>query len=83
MRITMRAGGLFANRLPAHRQGDTAELDLEEGSTPADLLDRLELPRDGHYLIILNDSVVPRAQWDQAILSDNDHLSVMPPLKGG
>ena len=83
MRITVRAGGLFVRNLPEDRDGETAVLDLSEGATPFVVLECLGLPIDGAYLIILNDAVVPRSERAATAMKNNDHLTIMPPIKGG
>ena len=83
MKVTLKAGGMFAKNLPASRSGNQAEIELEDGSTPADALRALDLPADGSYLIVLNGESVPKSERASRRLADGDMLAIMPPLRGG
>ena len=41
------------------------------------------LPTDENYLVSLNGEVVVISERDSRVLAENDHLAIMPPLKGG
>ena len=83
MRVEVKATGLLTRHLPADRRGNVADVDLEEGATPADVLELMQLSTDGSYLIVLNGENVPRAERATRRLSENDKLAIMPPLRGG
>ena len=79
----MRTAGLLGRYLPPGSTGNEALIEAEHGSTPLDIMRRLELPEDDRYLIMLNGQVVPTAQRPSVQLSDGDDLGIFPPLKGG
>ncbi len=83
MRITVKTGGLLGEYLPEGSSGNQAELDVEEGAGPLDVISQLGMPADQPFLIILNGAVVPTAARSTAKLSENDELGIFPPLKGG
>ena len=83
MNILVRTAGLLGRYLPAGSTGNEARLEVDTGSTPLDIMRRLELPEDERYLIMLNGRVVPAAQRPSVKLSDGDDLGIFPPLKGG
>ena len=83
MRITLRATGPMGKYLPAGANGNTAELEVEEGATPADVMVQLGVPLEGSYLVSLNGTAVPKAARETATLHENDTLAIMPPLRGG
>ena len=83
MRIQFKTGGLFVEHLPAGSTGNTAELQLPEGATPMDVMRQLGMPADENYLVSLNGEVVVISERDTRVLAENDHLAIMPPLKGG
>ena len=83
MRIRVKTTGLLGRYLPPGSGRNSAELDVVEGSTPADVMRQLGMPMDENYLVSLNGTVVPRDQRASQILSPDDRLSIMPPLKGG
>ena len=84
MRISVKATGLYARSLPSEgREGNVAPLDIDEGTTALDVLDRLGLDRGGSYLMILNGQTLPKSERGERPLAADDLLAIMPPLKGG
>ncbi len=83
MKIQFKTGGLFVEHLPAGSTGNTAELDVSDGATPMDVMRQLKMPTDENYLVSLNGEVVIISERATRVLSENDHLAIMPPLKGG
>jgi molybdopterin synthase sulfur carrier subunit len=66
-------------RYPKIRAGSRLDVDLPEGSTLADLLDRLGLPRDKVRVIFVNG----RAQPLDYRLQPGDEAGIFPPIGGG
>ena len=83
MRITVKTGGVLGQYLPSGSEPNRAELDIEEGATPGDVMAKLGFPAERTYMVILNGTVVPKAERGTRVLADDDELSVLPPLKGG
>jgi thiamine biosynthesis protein ThiS len=83
MRISLKVAGTIGRYLPAGSSGNTAQLDMAEGATPLQVMERLGMPPEGGYLVILNNTVVPKAERAERKLSDGDRLAIVPPLKGG
>ena len=83
MKIQFKTGGLFVEHLPAGSTGNTAEFEVPEGATPVDVMRQLGMPLDENYLVSLNGEVVVISERDTRMLAENDHLAIMPPLKGG
>ena len=83
MKIQFKTGGLFVEHLPAGSSGNTAELEVSEAATPMDVMRQLGMPSDENYLVSLNGEVVVISERDARVLAENDHLAIMPPLKGG
>ena len=83
MKIHFKTGGLFVEHLPPGSTGNTAELDVPEGATPMDVMRTLGMPLDENYMVSLNGEVVVVSERDSRALSEDDHLAVMPPIKGG
>ncbi len=83
MKIQFKTGGLFVEHLPAGSRGNTAELEVSEAATPMDVMRQLGMPSDENYLVSLNGEVVVISERDTRVLAENDHLAIMPPLKGG
>ena len=83
MKITVRTAGLLGKYLPAGSARNQAVLEVANSVTPVDVMRQLGMPLDGNYLVALNGEVVPRDDRSTRALSENDQLSLMPPLKGG
>ncbi len=83
MRITVKTGGILGRYLPPGGARNQAHLDVEEGATPIDVMKRLGLPETRTYLVVLNGTLVPKAERERRPLAENDELSILPPLKGG
>ncbi len=83
MRISLKTAGNLGRYMPPGSSGNTAQLDIEEGATPVQVMDRLGMPAEGSYLVILNDTVVPKAERAGHVLQDGDRLAIVPPLRGG
>ena len=83
MKIRIKTGGLLGEHLPPGSAGNSAEIEVAEDATPADVLRQLGMPPDENYLISLNGEVVVSSDRDKRRLAENDRLVIMPPLKGG
>jgi sulfur carrier protein ThiS len=83
MRIQFKTAGLLHRYLPPGSARNEAELDLDEGATPLDVMRLLGFPEERRYLVILNGVSVPAAERDETRLAENDRLGIFPPLKGG
>lgn len=83
MKITVSTGGLLDEYLPPGSEGDTAELEIGEGATLRDVLDKLGIPPNENYLLSVNGEVVARSERDRHALAEHDSLTILPPLKGG
>ncbi len=83
MRITVRTGGLLGQYLPAGSQGNQADLEIEEGTTPFDVMTLLGMPKDRTYMVVLNGAAISKADRARRQLAEDDNLAILPPLKGG
>lgn len=59
-------------------------VDLDEGATVADLVERVAPQRSGRGLAVaINGEVVARAKWNDASLSPDDQVEVLTAIGGG
>lgn len=58
------------------------ETEMANGSTLVDLAAQLELPAQG-VAIAVNNKMVPRTQWNDTILNENDSLVIIKAACGG
>ncbi len=81
MNVTVKMSGLIAQFVPGSADG--VEMSLIDGATVNSLMTRLGLPGEDTYLVIVNDSTVPKDKRSNHKLSDGDRIAIVPPLKGG
>jgi sulfur carrier protein ThiS len=83
MKLIVRTTGRLGRFLPADRLGSRAELEAADGTTVFDIVERLGLPDERGYCVILNGQVVPDARRRGTPLADNDELVILPrPIVG-
>lgn len=82
MKIKVKTSGILEDYLPPNG-GNPADLVVDEGVTPVDVLHRLRMPTENRYLIAVNGDVIPMSEHAEFALSENDTIAIMLPLKGG
>ena len=82
MKVMVTTTGILDEYLPPG-SSVPAEIGIKQGATPVDVIRILGMPEEGRYLVSVNGAIVRRADQAEFILSDNDDLAIMPPLKGG
>ncbi len=83
MQISVKLVGTFAKYLPSPNQGNTVDLDVDSGTTAAQLVSILGLPEHQPFIVSVNDGIVPRSDRDSTVLQSTDSIKIIPPLKGG
>ena len=83
MHINITFGGALVEHLPEGHHGNRLKLSLVAGITLADLLEDLGIASDQRMLVILNGNVVQMEEFKHSSLSDDDQLSLMPPIQAG
>jgi sulfur carrier protein len=59
-------------------------VDLDEGATVADLVERVAPQRTGRGVAVaINGEVVARTEWGEAALSPDDQVEVLTAIGGG
>lgn len=82
MKIQVKTTGILDDYLPPGSD-NPAQLEVKDGATPLDVVRRLRMPANDRYLIAVNGNVVPQSEQGSLVLSEDDTLAIMPPLKGG
>ncbi len=80
MKITLRLFASLRKRLPAGSPRGWCELELDDGTTIAQVLDRMEITQKEAQMVLVNG--IQNRDFEQVLVAD-DVLSVFPALAGG
>jgi sulfur carrier protein len=59
-------------------------LELAEGATVADLIEKAETPaRHRGIAVAVDAEVVPRSAWDKTVLSEGQRIELLAAIQGG
>lgn len=84
MRITFKLFASLQDYLPVEAKRDNAlMLDLAEGTTIRQVIERFSLPLKSCHLVLVDGSFVPPAERVARILADGETLAIWPPIAGG
>ncbi|KON80028.1 MoaD/ThiS family protein [Azoarcus sp. PA01] len=83
MRVAFKLFASLTDYLPPERDGNRIELDVEAGTTVAELIARFRVPERSAHLVLVNGHFVPPAGRATRRLADGDELAVWPPIAGG
>ncbi len=80
MKITLRLFASLRKRLPVGSPRGWCELELDDGTTIAQVLDRMEITQKEAQMVLVNG--IQNRDFEQVLVAD-DVLSVFPALAGG
>ena len=88
MRVTFKLFAMLTDYLPPQvdgrpRNGNVIELDLPEGTTVHQVIERFGLPERLVHLVLIDGAFVPKEQRDARVLADGQALAIWPPVAGG
>lgn len=83
MKITLKLFATFQPYLPSNKDGHTAALDLSEGATIKDVIDKVKLPDEKVHLILINGVYVSPDERSERKLVEGDVLAMWPAVAGG
>ncbi len=69
--------------LPPDARQQSVRVEVAEGSTIHDLMDRFKVPREQAHLVICNGLFMPPSQRDSYQLQERDVIALWPPVAGG
>ena len=84
MRIRVRLFASLRDRFPSGDRG-RGEVELNEGATLADLIERLEIPDPLAQMVLIDGLQQPKSREERArrTLEDGQTVSIFPPIAGG
>ena len=69
--------------LPTHAKRQSVSVEMPEGATIHDLMDRFQVPKEQAHLVICNGRFIPPSQRETYQLQDQDIIALWPPVAGG
>jgi sulfur carrier protein ThiS len=84
MKITFKLYASLTDYLPAEsRYGNRVALELDEGTTIAQVIEPFGLPHKMVHLVLVNGVYVAPAERLSRVLMEGDVLAIWPPIAGG
>lgn len=83
MKVTFKLFASLRDYLPEGSANAVLELDVPEGTTPADLAARYQLPPKLVHLVLVNGHYIAPENRDVTALVEGDVLAIWPPIAGG
>ena len=83
MEISVTLFGGLRHFLPAGSSFNKSRIDVADGSSLQALLDKVPVPPDKPYMVIVNDEKVPSERFEEVTVRGDDEVVLLPPIKGG
>lgn len=83
MDISVTLFGGLRHFLPAGSSFNKCKIVIDEGSTLEALLQKIPVPSDKPYMVILNDEKVASDKFGDITVKGEDEVVLLPPIKGG
>ena len=83
MQVTLKLYASLGAYLPAHAERNQVPVDVTEGTSIKDLLDRHNVPHESCHLVLLNGIFQAPAVRASVKLNPGDAVAVWPPVAGG
>ena len=84
MKITFKLYASLTDYLPAEsRYGNRVTLELDEGTSIAQVIEPFGLPHKMVHLVLVNGVYVAPAERLSRVLNEGDVLAIWPPIAGG
>jgi sulfur carrier protein ThiS len=83
MDISVTLFGGLRQYLPAGSSFNKCMIDVDDDASLEALLQRVPVPADKPYLVIINDEKVSRDAYADTRIQAGDDVVLLPPIKGG
>jgi sulfur carrier protein ThiS len=83
MDISVTLFGGLRHYLPAGSSFNKCKIDVDDGSSLAALLQKIPIPADKPYMVILNDEKIAGDNFGEITIQGSDQVVLLPPIKGG
>ncbi len=82
MNVTFKLFASLAAYLPDHARDNAIEVEIDQGTTPNQLIGNFRLPQQEVHLVLKNGVYLPARERDIP-LEHSDVLAIWPPVAGG
>ncbi len=83
MQITLKLYASLGAFLPPDADGNVAVVDVPDGTSVLELLDRYNVPRQHCHLVLVNGVFQAPVARASKRLTPGDHVAAWPPVAGG
>ena len=83
MKITVKLFAVLREKLPPEAKGEEVELEVDEGTRPVDLIERLDIPKQLAHLVMINGYHLLPDEVQNRVLQPGEVLAIFPPIAGG
>jgi sulfur carrier protein ThiS len=84
MKVTLKLYATLSDHLPDEaRKTNAVELDLDAGTTVAEVIETRNLPLRQCHLVLIDGVFVPPAERAERALAAGETLAIWPPIAGG
>ena len=83
MEVTVTLFGGLRHFLPAGSSFNKCKLPLADGERLDALLQKLSIPANKAFIVIINDEKVAREDYADITIAPDDEVVLLPPIKGG
>ncbi len=83
MKIKLKLFAMLEERLPPGSDDNTMELEVPEGTTASQIVDRMKIPRAMATLAMVDGVHLTPAAFERQALHAGETLAIFPPIAGG
>ena len=83
MQITVKLFASLAGHLPPGSSRHQAALEIPEGTTPQDVIERLNVPERMAHLVMIDGVYLSPDDRTARVLQEGEQLAIFPPVAGG
>jgi len=81
MKIVVKLFATLREYLPSGSDKYSCTMDLKEGTTVAEIVEQLKIPREIPLIILVNG--IQHQEKEKKVLQQGEVLSIFPPIAGG
>jgi sulfur carrier protein ThiS len=83
MKMQLKLYASLTKFLPEGSANHTAELDVDEGMTATQVIEKMQLPKEACFLVLLDGIYLTPEERDVRPIREGEALSIWPPIAGG